>query len=79
MSKTCPIFSKCQPGIKMTERACPGAKVLATVHRDGYKNRPAAIIFKEGRCVLRTPSCAKHLSWTPKRVCNSLMCSLFTF
>ena len=24
----------------MTEIACPGAKVPATVHRDGYKNRP---------------------------------------
>ena len=40
MRKTCPIFSECQPGTETTERACPGAKVRATVHRDWYKNRP---------------------------------------
>ena len=40
MSKTCPIFSECQPGTGLTEWACPGAKVRATIHRDGYKKRP---------------------------------------
>ena len=37
-SKTCPILP--QQGTEMTEKACPGAKVRAVVHRDGYKNRP---------------------------------------
>ena len=33
-------FFKCQLGTEMTESACPGAEVRASVHRDGHKNRP---------------------------------------
>ena len=45
MSKICFIFSECQPGTEMTEKACPGAKVPATVHQDGDKNRSAHYVF----------------------------------
>ena len=45
LSKTCLIFCKCQPGIEMAERA--GAKVRATVYRDGYKNRPDQWLFQQ--------------------------------
>ena len=31
---------ECQPGLYVTESACPEAKVRARVHRDGHKNRP---------------------------------------
>ena len=48
---------ECQPGTYMTPSACPGAKVRATVHRDGYKKRPA---YKDGRKqqIQRTGFCA---------------------
>ena len=37
---------ECQPGTLMTESVCPGAKVRASVHRDGHKNRPVYISGK---------------------------------
>ena len=38
-------FSKCQPGTEKIKRVCPGAKVRATVHWDGYKNTPVCVCF----------------------------------
>ena len=38
-------FLKCQLGIEMTENACPGAEVRASVHRAGHKKRPAYRLF----------------------------------
>ena len=70
LSKTCPIFSEWPPGTEMTVSECSGAKVRATVHRDGYKNRPGLMPYP-----LTLPSARTY----PSPLCFPTLCFFHGF